>query len=302
VLVAGVCLPLYAIGVWISWETKELPLIAMPAIMAIWIVFYALFGMSYHLPASQAMRKAAALLKQVAREGKKVICLTGAGISTPSGIPDYASGKWIEPSVSPHTYAFSSFLSSREARKIYFDSCLKFWRCTREAKPNVIHRVLCQWQRKGIVKEIVTQNVDGLLQRAGCQSVIELHGNISYLNCLRCGTQQPWPETALWQESDLFCKECQGFLKPAVKAYEEPLTVAVWEQAVHAVRDANVLLVLGSRLLVSSASYLLQYARENHAQVIFINEEMMESLAKKDDLLLVGRLEQILPILKLYTC
>ena len=294
------CLPLFYLGE-VLYQYFGLPILVMPSILAIWITFYFIIGPSYYLPVSSVVLHVAKLLQTAQQQGKKVVCISGAGVSTASGIPDYASGKWTDKDIPQQYYTFPFFLNSRVARKMYFDSCSKFKKLLRHAKPSIVHKILARLQKKGIVKTIITQNVDGLLQLAGATSIIELHGNMSHLHCLRCGTKARWPVNQSWQETDLLCQECQGFLKPAVKAYQESLDIHVWEEAIAALTGVGVLLVLGSRLTVESTAYLVQWARQQHAQIIFINDTELPNITLPNDIFVCGKLEQILPVLWLYS-
>jgi NAD-dependent SIR2 family protein deacetylase len=106
--------------------------------------------------------------------------------------------------------------------------------------------------------------------------------------------------TPKWHQHDLHCTVCKGLLKPAVKAYEEPLSVSVWEGACSAVKAADILLVLGSRLSVLSAAQLVDMARAAQTQIVFINDAPVSAVVHHHDVFLYGKLEQILPALWLY--
>ena len=112
--------------------------------------------------------------------------------------------------------------------------------------------------------------------------------------------QAAWPSHTTWHETDLLCPECQGLLKPAVRAYEEPIAVEAWENAIAAINNASVLLILGSRLAVSSVAESLQLGRKQGAQFIFINDMIPSTPMLPEDIFLFGKLEQIFPVLRLY--
>lgn len=290
------CIILYWLG-QILYFYVGIPVLLLPAVFSVWIVCAFLFGKFYQIPLFSAMIESAALLKASFDADKKIIVLTGAGASTLSNIPDYASGQWLNKHIPANYYTFYSFLASRTARKFYFDSCRTFLMLSKHAKPNIIHHVLYTLQRCGLLHSIITQNVDGLLQKAGCKNVIELHGNIHFLECLRCGTKTNWPAEPVWHHHDLQCYECHGLLKPAVKAYQEPLQIEAWEKAITACNTADIVLILGSRLLVKTAQQLVELAQARCAKIIFINDTIIPGRLKEGDVFVRGKLEKILPVI-----
>lgn len=287
---------LYWLGQVLYWRWG-MPDLLLPAIFATWIVFAVLFGVRYQLPVFPNLDQVCKILQSAWSSQQKIVVLTGAGTSTPSGIPDYASGKWIDPDVPVHYYTFPVFLKSRAARQCYFDSAYQFLLLAQSAKPTMVHNTLAHWQKKNLLRGIITQNVDGLLQKAGCHSVIELHGNIRGINCVRCGAKTTWPNHSIWKEQDLYCEHCQGLLKPAVKAYEEPLSMVTWENALTVLSSAQIVLILGSRLLVQSVVHLVAFARQQGAKIILINDSDVSHRLYAGDLFVLGKLEKILPVL-----
>jgi len=290
------CVVFYWLGQKVFWYAG-MPILLLPAVLSGWIVFVIAFGKSYQLPVFPSMDAACAILKSAWKNKKKVVVLSGAGLSTLSNIPDYASGKWFDSTIPVHYYTFQSFLKSRTARKYYFDSCFKFLKLVQCAKPNSLHHQLYRLQKKNFLHCLITQNVDGLLQRAGCKDVIELHGDIQKIVCIRCGIFTSWPDSFAWKNQDVFCSNCGSFLKPAVKAYGEPLSIVAWENAMSALSETSVVLILGSRLLVRSVKQLIDFARHHHAKIIAINDTDISAHLYHQDILVLGKLEKIFPVL-----
>jgi len=224
--------------------------------------------------------------------------LTGAGCSTDSGIPDYrdAQGAWKR---SP-PMAYQQFVASHAARQRYWARALIGWRALCGVAPNAAHEVLARLERAGRIDTLITQNVDGLHQRAGSRNVIDLHGRIDAVDCLQCA--RPWPREliqarleqlnpewhsrqaqiapdgdALLGETDcagfqvVDCFECRGILKPAVVFFGESVPEQRVRQAFTAVEAADALLVVGSSLMVFSGYRFVRAARERSIPVAIIN-------------------------------
>ena len=111
-------------------------------------------------------------------EGRSIVCLTGAGVSTGSGIPDYVSGTWLDPEIPVGAYAWERFLDSPRCRRLYWDACSRFRRVAEQARPNGGHAALRRMEERGWLAAVVTQNVDRLHKAAGSTRVHELHGRI----------------------------------------------------------------------------------------------------------------------------
>jgi NAD-dependent deacetylase len=193
-----------------------------------------------------AIRELAALL----RERPPVVVLTGAGISTESGIPDFRSATGIWAQYDPMEYATIRAFR-RDPVKVWEFYALRFSVLT-QAEPNAGHRVLAELESRGLVEAIVTQNIDGLHQRAGSRQVLEVHGSIRSASCLECGEQVSLEEVvaSLRDGAAPPCPRCGAILKPDVVMFGELLPVAALERAVELAREAGVLLAVGSSLEV----------------------------------------------------
>jgi NAD-dependent deacetylase len=286
---------------WLAWVHGPLvalaPPLTVPMLVALWAA--ALFCRWRWGPASQIAELwyVAERIRAARQQGKPVVALTGAGISTASGIPDYVSGAWFEPDVPISTYGFSRFLASSRCRRAYWDSCRRFLDVATAARPNPGHVALAELQRRGAITAIVTQNVDALHQSGGAAEVVELHGTIGHVWCLDCSQRHEWPPGRLWQRFDLRCTSCNGLLKPAVIALGESIPIPAWRAARRAVKDCGVMLVVGSQLAISSAAALVAEARAEGALVVFLNLGPAFAADFKADIAIAERVEEVLPAL-----
>jgi NAD-dependent deacetylase len=189
-------------------------------------------------------------LAELIRERGPCVVLTGAGISTESGIPDFRSPGGIWARYDPMEYATISAFR-RDPVKVWEFYALRFEVLAR-AEPNEGHRALARLEERGLVRAVVTQNIDGLHARAGSRRVVEVHGSIRTASCLACGIQVPFAEVvaALQTAPAPPCPTCGEILKPDVVMFGELLPEAAIERAFALARGAGVLLVVGSSLEV----------------------------------------------------
>ncbi len=227
--------------------------------------------------------------------GRRLAVLTGAGVSTDSGIPDYR-GKGA-PVRTPMTA--QQFVSSDAARRRYWVGSHLGWRAFAAARPNAGHEALAALETAGVATGIITQNVDGLHVRAGSRRVVELHGTMRRVLCTHCGqvfdrrdlaarveANNPWiaiPDAVelgpdgdvLPSSSDGFvvpdCSVCGGMLKPDVVFFGEYIPVAKFAEAEQLVHASDALLVAGSSLVVNSGIRLLERARRRKLPIVIVN-------------------------------
>ncbi|HLQ22212.1 MAG TPA: NAD-dependent deacylase, partial [Gemmatimonadales bacterium] len=184
------------------------------------------------------------------------VVLTGAGISTESGIPDFRSPGGIWAKYDPMEYATIAAFR-RDPVKVWEFYALRFERLT-TAEPNEGHRALAELERRGLVAAVVTQNIDGLHERAGSREVVEVHGSISSASCVECGERVPLEEVvaALREAPAPPCPECGAVLKPDVVMFGELLPAAAIDRAIDLAHGAGLLLVVGSSLEVEPVAGL----------------------------------------------
>jgi NAD-dependent protein deacetylase/lipoamidase len=189
-------------------------------------------------------------LAALVRERQPCVVLTGAGISTESGIPDFRSPSGIWAQYDPMEYATIDTFR-RDPVKVWEFYALRFELLT-TAEPNAGHLALAELERLGLVAAVVTQNIDGLHGRAGSRDVVEVHGSIRSASCLECGERVPLEEVvaALRDRPAPTCPRCGAVLKPDVVMFGELLPADAIERAIELVRRAGLLLVVGSSLEV----------------------------------------------------
>lgn len=295
---AGLMAGVLATGVWMLWF--QIPLLdPMPPLMAplfigIWSALAISLGKD-RLPCLDPGIQQAARLLVKARSTGGALALTGAGISTASGIPDYTAGQWLDPGVPLAAYSFSAFQSDPQSRVRYWDACARFRAVAGTAQPNPGHFALAALEASGYVAATLTQNVDGLHQAAGSRQVDELHGNIFVVRCIACDHMDEWPAEGLWKSTDQVCAICGGLLKPAVVAFGESIRLASWQTADAEAGRCGVLLVVGSQLAVSSASALLGTARAHGAPSIFVTLGTLAVPVFPNDIIVAWPAERALP-------
>jgi NAD-dependent deacetylase len=193
---------------------------------------------------------AASALARLIRENQPCVVLTGAGVSTESGIPDFRSPTGLWAAFDPLEYASLPAFRA-DPRKVW-----RFYKpriaMLTEAEPNAAHRALAALEQAGLVEAVVTQNIDVLHERAGSRDVIEVHGSIRTASCPRCGASYERERViAMLEEAEApECTECGAVLKPDVVFFGELLPVEAIERASELARGASLLLVVGSALEV----------------------------------------------------
>jgi len=184
-------------------------------------------------------------LAELIRSRQPCVVLTGAGVSTESGIPDFRSPTGIWAQVDPMEYA--SIRAFREdPEKVWSFYALRIEMLT-GAEPNAAHHALAELERRGFVQAIVTQNIDLLHTRAGSRDVVEVHGSIRTASCLSCGHREPLDESLLPVPR---CPECGAVLKPDVVFFGELLPAEAIDRAYKLAREASLMLIVGSALEV----------------------------------------------------
>ncbi len=214
------------------------------------------------------MREARELLDIIER-ARSVFVLTGAGISTPSGIPDFRGKGGIYEKISPQVFDIETFLQDPS---FFYSQAGPLLRVILEAKPNPAHFFLAELERLGKISLVATQNIDGLHQKAGSRRVVELHGSLERAHCLKCGKEfgkEDYIDQAL--EGKVPLCSCGGVIKPDVVFFGEPLPEDALYRAIKAASDSEICLVMGSSLMVSPASMLPQYTLAYGGKLVIIN-------------------------------
>ncbi len=193
-------------------------------------------------------------------ESSHAVVLTGAGVSTESGIPDFRSpGSGLWTVVNPELFTIQGFKANPGE---FYRTGLPFYKMLQAAEPNAAHTVLAELEKRGMVKALITQNVDSLHQKGGAKRVFEIHGTLSSVSCMHCGEGADLDQVIADVEDGLLpplCIECGEPLKPDVVLFGEPLSPD-YKQALEEAQKADLLLVVGSSMQVSPANQLPSYS------------------------------------------
>lgn len=230
------------------------------------------------------------------RQAKHMIALTGAGISTPSGIPDFrsqGSGLWTK--YLPMEVA--SLTTFRTNPELFFSWLHPFASHLLLAVPNAAHLALADLEQAGILKTIITQNIDALHTRSGARQVLEVHGTLNTLTCVSCYRQYPSVgiiDDYIDNMTIPRCQLCNGILKPDVILYEEQLPMRTWLKAEEATHNCDLILVAGTSLEVMPSARLPVDALSHGARLVIVNHTATY-VDVRADVILRGDVAQILP-------
>jgi NAD-dependent deacetylase len=241
------------------------------------------------------------LARSAVRDAHRVVVLTGAGISTDSGIPDFRgpNGVWTKNPAAEKMATLEHYMGDPEVRKLA-------WLNRRDspawsAQPNAGHLAVVELARQRKLHAVVTQNVDELHQRAGVDPdlVIEVHGTMRSVVCMSCGETAPMEKVLARVdagEEDPPCRTCGGILKSATISFGQSLVPEVIDRAFTVAEEADVLLAVGTTLGVYPAANVVPIAKRNGAYVIILNAEPteMDTLA---DVVLRGSISDLLPLI-----
>jgi NAD-dependent protein deacetylase/lipoamidase len=232
-------------------------------------------------------------------EAERIVVLTGAGISTDSGIPDFRgpNGVWTKNPAAEKAARLSHYMSNPDVRKQAWRNRVEspIW----QSEPNVGHRTIVELERRGKLLALITQNVDGLHLKAGTDPalLIEVHGNTREVVCMQCGETAPM-QRALDRvragEDDPPCRSCGGILKSATISFGQSLVEDDLIRADTAARECDLLLAIGSTLGVYPVAGVVPIAKRNGARIVIINAEPteMDDIA---DAVLRGPISELLP-------
>lgn len=208
----------------------------------------------------------------------RLVALTGAGISTDSGIPDFRGprGVWTKNPAAERLSNIHHYMSDPEVRRLSWKSRLDHpaW----HAQPNAGHRALVELERRGKLHALITQNIDGLHQMAGHSpdTVIEVHGTLRHAVCMHCGWRGAMTlvlARVRAGEEDPPCAHCGGILKSATISFGQPLVPEVISRAMQVAREADVLLAIGTSLQVYPVAGVVSVAKAADARVVILNAE-----------------------------
>ncbi len=236
-------------------------------------------------------------LARLIAASSRIVAFTGAGISTESGIPDFRSPGGIWDRYAPIDYG--EFLRDPRARRETWRRGLETYPVVAAAQPNRAHLALVELERGGKLKAVITQNIDGLHQKAGhaAERVIELHGNAHGVRCLQCRAwyaRQAIHARVIAREEMPGCEACGGMLKPTSVSFGEPMPFDELRRAEREARVSDLCLVIGSSLVVYPAAAVPRYALEAAAKLAIVNATQTD-LDEAASVVLRGRAGELLP-------
>jgi NAD-dependent deacetylase len=204
------------------------------------------------------------------RQAQRGVALTGAGVSTPSGVPDFRSDSGVWRGQDP--FEIAALAVFRRDPQHFFQWFKPLLTLLAQARPNPAHRALAQLEQQGMLQAVITQNIDGLHQQAGSREVYELHGNLRSATCIECGAQVPGERVlaSLQQGHILHCR-CGGVYKPDIVLFDELLPRGLFWLAQRAIDHADLVIVAGSSLEVAPVCDLPLAAQRRGARVIIVN-------------------------------
>jgi NAD-dependent deacetylase len=229
----------------------------------------------------QILQESIEKLSSLIVESQRIVVFTGAGISTESGIPDFRGPDGLWTKLDPEDFTYQKFVGDREARR-------RIWHMHEttgfrfdDVEPNLAHRAIAELEKLGKLDCIITQNVDGLHQKAGNseERVLELHGNMQWVKCIGCGVRHPSSEVRGWIEAGAEIPECQrcgGILKPDAVFFGEAMPVRETAEAQRRSVSCDLCIVIGSTLAVYPAALMPEYAVRSGAALAIVNEGATE--------------------------
>ena len=217
------------------------------------------------------------LIKDIAsdiKNSKHIVIFTGAGISAESGIPTYRGENGLWNKYDPNIYANIAYFQQDPSYYWNFFREVRY-PMLKKVKPNDAHLALAELQGVGNLKTVITQNIDGLHQEAGSSSVIELHGTTRIIYCQNCSQEYSLDEAFSLLEVQIppLCSECEGKLRPAVVFFGESLNPQVLQMAFEEAENSDLLLAVGSSLVVHPAADIPRIAKQTGALLAIINKE-----------------------------
>ncbi len=207
--------------------------------------------------------------KEILSSSRYLIAFTGAGISVESGIPPFRGPNGLWSRIDPIVFDLDFFLSHPEKT---YELVKELYETFSSAQPNPAHYGLAKAEQAGLLKAIITQNIDSLHQRAGSKEVIEFHGNCRRAACLSCGRYQEFtPE--LLKDIPPLCSECGGLLKPDFVFFGEPIPQSALSRSLEEARTCDTMLIVGTTGLIQPAAQIPFIAKESGASIVEVNPE-----------------------------
>jgi NAD-dependent deacetylase len=229
----------------------------------------------------------------IIKVSRNCIAFTGAGISVESGIPDFRSAGGLWDKYDPSIYAnIESFIKDPE---MVWDMIFEMINVTVSAEPNDAHKSLARLEELGLLKGIVTQNIDNLHQRGGSKNVIDFHGNSAQLECIKCQNTYNTEHFLVENNEIPYCLNCRAILKPSVIFFGEIISDLALVKSSEMAEKADVVLVIGTSAIVYPAASIPITAKRKGAKIIEVNIEETELSIGISDIVLQGKAGEIMP-------
>ncbi len=221
----------------------------------------------------EKIKEAAKMIK----EANNIVVFTGAGISTESGLPDFRSPGGIWEKYDPNEFVYDRIVYEPAIRKKYWAFAKSFWPVLKKVEPNPAHIGIAELEKLGKLSFVITQNIDGLHQKAGTspEKVVELHGTAMFIKCIECKSRYPSEQIYDMCEKEGIdvpkCPKCGGILKPATISFGEAMPEKELSLSFDAAKRCDLMIVVGSSLVVYPAAHVPYIAKEHGAKLIIIN-------------------------------
>ena len=233
------------------------------------------------------------VIEMIKEADGRCVALTGAGISVPSGIPAFRGSQGLWDKYDPFIYA--EIGNFRRHPEKAWEMLGEMFRVIEKAAPNPAHRALAELEDRGLLKAVITQNVDSLHQAAGSRRVIEFHGSNRDLLCLNCGRREADAALADFSEMPPRCPDCGSVLKPDVVFFGEAIPPKALDEATRLSREADLMLVIGTSANVYPAAEMPLLTRQSGGRVVEINLEKTPLTGPVAELTLFAPADEILP-------
>ena len=250
---------------------------------------------------AQELRTELARAAALVAGSRRIVAITGAGLSTESGIPDYRTGTVAWKQYDTAHFRWEQFLASEESRAKYWEMSQDFYLVLRAAEPNAAHRFFGELERAGKLERVITQNVDRLHQRGGVSDsrVLEIHGNEHSVSCLRCLARYDRGEVFRWIQGGVrapYCPRCQGILKPDSIAFDQPMPDGPSLDALDAIRSCDLVIIAGTSLEVQPIATLPLVALRARKPLLIVNLQATDYDVFASAVLR-GRVGELLPLI-----
>lgn len=204
------------------------------------------------------------------RTARSAVVLTGAGVSTDSGIPDFRGPSGLYSKISQRTFEIDFFQNSPEA---YYEIAIEHIHTLADKEPNATHHLLSRLESKGLIKAVITQNIDGLHQKAGSRNVIEFHGDVTRFYCTRCGKEfdRTFVDAQIRSRKIPTCDVCSSLIRPGIVFYGDAIPMDALSDSQALADTAGLFIAMGSSLAVNPAASMAVRACQTGGQLCIIN-------------------------------